>query len=99
MAAEAYFQAQSDLDILQDDLARLQREKSQLIANVDQLERSVESIALARFVNSGADGIPLLTGLQAPKDQVQAEVFVEVLTNNGSSTLDENDSASRRTSL
>lgn len=94
-AAEAYFQAQSDLDILQDDIVRLERETSQLIANVDQLERNVEAIALARFVNSGADGIPLLTGLQAPKDQVQAEVFAEVLTNNGSSTLDEYDLAQK----
>ncbi len=94
-AAEAFFEAQSDLDVLQDDLARLELEETQLIANVDQLERDVEAVALGRYVNSGATGIPLLTGLQAPKDQVQAEVFVDVLTNNGSDTLDQYDIAQK----
>jgi peptidoglycan LD-endopeptidase LytH len=92
-AAEAFFEAQSALEVLQDDLARLELEETQLIATVDQLQRDVEAVALGRYVNSGATGIPLLTGLQAPKDQVQAEVFVDVLTNNGSDTLDQYDVA------
>jgi peptidoglycan LD-endopeptidase LytH len=94
-AAEEFFQAQSDLEVLQDDVARLELEETQLIANVEQLQRDVESVALGRFVNSGATGIPLLTGLQAPKDQVQAEVFVDVLTNNGSDALDQYDVAQK----
>jgi murein DD-endopeptidase MepM/ murein hydrolase activator NlpD len=87
-AADAFFAAQSDLELLQDDLARLVVEESQLIATVAKLKSDVESIALGRFVESGAAGIPLLTGMQAPKDQVQAEVFVAVLTNNGTDALD-----------
>ena len=87
-AAEAFFQAQSDLEVLQDDVARLELEELQLIANVEKLKRDVEGVALGRFVDSGSGGIPLLTGMQAPKDQVQAEVFVDVLTNNGADAID-----------
>ncbi len=87
-AADAFFEAQSELETLQDDLARLLVEEAQLMATVEKLKSDVESVALGRFVESGADGIPLLTGMQAPKDQVQAEVFVTVLTNNGTDALD-----------
>jgi murein DD-endopeptidase MepM/ murein hydrolase activator NlpD len=91
--AEQFFKAQSDLEVLKDDFARLKDEESQLANKVSQLKQDVESVALGRFVDSGAGGIPLLTGLQAPKDQVQAEVFVDVLTNNSASALDEYDAA------
>ena len=51
--------------------------------------------AIARFATSGAKGIPLLTGLQAPKDQVQADVLVDVVTNAGSSSIDEFEAAQK----
>ena len=94
-AADAVFQAQSDLDVLQEDLGTLELEAEQLQATVDQLRGEVENVALARFVNSGASGIPLLTGLQAPQDQVQAEVYVDVLTNTGNDALDQYDVAQK----
>lgn len=94
-AAEAFFLAESDLEQLEDDLAALELEAEQLQGTVDQLRQDVEGVALARFVNSGASGIPLLTGLQAPQDQVQAEVFVNVLTNTGNDTLDQFDIAQK----
>lgn len=92
-AADAFFQAQSDLAVLQDDAADLQRETDDLEQRVGQLRRDVESIALARFAKSGAEGIPLLTGLQAPKDQVRADVLVGVISNAGSSSIDEFEAA------
>jgi murein DD-endopeptidase MepM/ murein hydrolase activator NlpD len=94
-AADAVFQAQSDLDVLQEDLGTLELEAEQLQATVDQLRGEVENVALARFVNTGASGIPLLTGLQAPQDQVQAEVYVDVLTNTGNDALDQYDVAQK----
>ncbi len=90
-AAEAFFQAESDLDVLQEELDTLIVDTDVLRATVERLRREVESVAVARFVTSGASGIPLLTGVQAPQDQVQAEVFVDVLTNSGAETLDEFD--------
>ena len=92
-AADAFFESQSNLELLEDDAARLELEAEQLAERVERLRRDVEAIALARFVNSGSSGIPLLTGLQEPKDQVQAEVYVDVMTNTGNSTLDRYDAA------
>ena len=88
-AAEAYFQAQSDLEVLEDEAVGMQRRAESLEARVDQLRRDVQAVAVARFATSGANGIPLLTGMQAPKDQVQADVLVSVVTNAGSSSIDE----------
>jgi len=88
-AAEEYFQAQSDLEVLEDEAMAMQRRTDVLSERVDQLRRDVESLAVSRFATSGAQGIPLLTGLQAPKDQVQADVLVDVVTNVGSSSIDE----------
>ena len=88
-AAAAFLQAQSDLEVLQDQARGLEGEETVLQERVDRLRRDVESMAVARFATSGSKGIPLLTGLQAPKDQVQADVLVDVVTDAGSSSLDE----------
>ncbi len=90
-AADAFLQAQSDLEVMQDEAVALEDEAARLQDRVDRLRRDVEAVAVARFATSGSKGIPLLTGLQAPKDQVQADVFSNVVTNAGSSTLDEFD--------
>ena len=92
-AADAYFQAQSDLEVLEDEAVGMEREAVALEQRVDELRRDVQSLAVARFATSGAEGIPLLTGMQAPKDQVQAEVLVDVVTNAGSSSIDEFEAA------
>ena len=88
-AAEAYFQAQSDLEVLEDDAVGMERRAEALEERVEKLRRDVQAVAVARFATSGAEGIPLLTGLQAPKDQVQADVLVDVVTNAGASSIDE----------
>jgi len=88
-AAAAFLQAQSDLEVLQDQAKGLESDESALQERVARLRRDVESLAVARFATSGSKGIPLLTGLQAPKDQVQAEVLVDVVTNAGSNSIDE----------
>jgi murein DD-endopeptidase MepM/ murein hydrolase activator NlpD len=88
-AADAFLQAQSDLEVLQDDAAELEKEASVLRERVEKLQRDVASLAVARFATSGSKGIPLLTGLQAPKDQIQAEVYGNVVTNAGNSSIDE----------
>ena len=95
-AADLFFQAQSDLELLQDDAHRLEREAVVLEDRVEQLRRDVESLPIARFAASGSRGHPAADrALQAPKDQVQAEVFADVVTNAGSSALDEFDFAQK----
>lgn len=88
-AADAYFQAESDLDQLEDDLAGLVIEEAQLQVTVDELRAEVEVVALNRYVASGTEGIPLLTDVSEPQDQIQADVFTDVLTNTGADTLDQ----------
>jgi peptidoglycan LD-endopeptidase LytH len=88
-AAAAFLQAQSNLELLQDEARALEAEAAVLVDRVEKLRLDVQSLAVARFAASGSQGIPLLTGLQAPKDQVQADVLVDVVTNAGASSLDE----------
>ncbi len=95
-AAAAFLQAQSDLEVLQDQARGLEGEEAVLRERVERLRRDVESLAVARFATSGSKGIPLLTGLQAPKDQVQADVLVDVVSDAGSSSLDEFDLAQKQ---
>jgi peptidoglycan LD-endopeptidase LytH len=93
-AAGAYFDAQSVLDQLVDDLDGLRAEEVQLQADVDALRVQVESIALSRYIESGTEGIPLLTNVSEPQDQIQADVFVDVVTSSSDDTLDQFDAAS-----
>jgi murein DD-endopeptidase MepM/ murein hydrolase activator NlpD len=76
----------------------MERRAEALAERVEKLRRDVQSLAVARFATSGAEGIPLLTGLQAPKDQVQADVLVAVVTNAGNSSIDEFQSAQKELS-
>ena len=94
-AADAYFQAESDLGQLEDDLAGLVIEEAQLQVTVDELRAQVEVVALARYIASGTEGIPLLTDVTEPGDQIQADVFTNVLTNTGADTLDQYEAADK----
>lgn len=94
-AAEAYFAAESTLDLLEEELTGLERQEGQLETEVAALRREVEAVALSRFVTSGTTGIPLLTEVSAPQDQIQAEVFVGVLTNTGADVIDQFDAAEK----
>lgn len=94
-AAEAFFQAESDLDVLAIELDGLEAQELQLQLRVDELRREVERVALGRFVSSGAEGIPLLTDVTEPRDRVQVEVYTGVLTNTGADTLDQFDAAEK----
>lgn len=92
-AADAFFEAESTLDLLQDDLDALEADEAALQVTVDQLRAEVELVALSRYISSGTRGIPLLTDLSEPQDQVQARVFTEISTNTGADSLDEYDAA------
>ena len=92
-AAQAFLDAQSELETLEDEVVQLELEAEQLEATVADLREDVESVALARFIGAGTSGIPLLTALQDPQAQVQAAVFVNLLTNTGNDVLDQYDVA------
>jgi murein DD-endopeptidase MepM/ murein hydrolase activator NlpD len=94
-AAQAFLDAQSELETLGDEVVQLELEAEQLETTVEGLRSKVESVALARFIGTGSSGIPLLTGIQDPQEQVQAAVFVDLLTNTGNDALDQYDEAQK----
>jgi peptidoglycan LD-endopeptidase LytH len=95
-AAEDYFAAESRLDLLEVDRERLKEEVDVLVVEVDELRKAVESVAIDRFVSSGASGIPILTDLRDPTDQLHGGVLADVATETGASTLDDYEEARTR---
>jgi murein DD-endopeptidase MepM/ murein hydrolase activator NlpD len=93
-AAAAYFDALSQLDQLEDQGKRLEREAAALQSQVDALRDQVEQVAVDRFVSSGNAGIPLLNGVREPSEQLQAEVLVSVATESSADAMDEFERAS-----
>lgn len=92
-AAQEFFESEGELHELEDRAATLEKEAEQLEATVAELQSEVESVAVNRFVAGGSAGIPLFTGIQDPQEQVQAEVFTDVLTNVSSDAFDQYDVA------
>jgi murein DD-endopeptidase MepM/ murein hydrolase activator NlpD len=88
-AAAAYFDALSELDHLEVEAARLERKSGKLEEQVAALRKQVEQVAVNRFVSSGSAGIPLLSGLREPAEQLQTEVLVSVVTDSSAEAMDE----------
>ena len=94
-AADAYFEAESVLAGLQDNLERIERQTTELQQAVDALEVDVAAAATQRFVQAGSSGIPILTDIDSPSDHAQAEVFAAVRTNDSFEILDEYEQAGK----
>lgn len=92
-AADAYFAAESELELLIEELDQLERKAELLEHEVAALRREVESIAVTRYVTSGTTGIPLLTEVTDPQDQIQAETYVDIVTNTSADIIDQFDAA------
>ena len=88
-AAAAYFDALSELDQLEDEAARLEKKSGELEQEVAALRKQVEHVAVNRFVSSGSAGIPLLSGVREPAEQLQTEVLVSVVTDSSAEAMDE----------
>ena len=93
-AATAVFDAESRLDQLDIEQATLRQEVAGLQAQVDQLQRTVEAVAVNRFTRSGTTGLPLLTGFETAGDQAQMEVLLDVVNETSAEDFDTYDSLS-----
>jgi murein DD-endopeptidase MepM/ murein hydrolase activator NlpD len=74
---------------LEDEDKRLTRETAVLEQQVDALREQVEQVAVNRFVSSGHAGIPVLSGMRDPTEQLQAEMLVSVVTDSSAEAMDE----------
>ena len=94
-AADAAFAAESALDALDTEVANIEVELADLEARSGSLQTGVEDVAIQRFVSGGGGGIPLLSGLDGPSAQAQADVLIEIVSDTSQSTLDEYDALSK----
>ncbi|MFP5487964.1 MAG: peptidoglycan DD-metalloendopeptidase family protein [Acidimicrobiia bacterium] len=92
-AAEDFFAAESRLDVLELEQERLRVELAELERTVADLKAAVELVAVNRFVSSGASGIPILTDLRGPTEQLHGGVLAEVVAESGATSLDDYDEA------
>ncbi len=92
-AAEDFFAAETRLHLLQLEQERLVLELADLADLVEELRLAVEFVAVNRFVTSGASGIPILTDLRQPTEQLHGDVLATVVAESGATTLDDYDAA------
>jgi murein DD-endopeptidase MepM/ murein hydrolase activator NlpD len=92
-AAEDFFAAESQLRLLELEQERLVLELEALAETVEELRLAVEFVAVNRFVSSGASGIPVLTDLRGPTEQLHGDVLATVVAESGATTLDDYDAA------
>jgi murein DD-endopeptidase MepM/ murein hydrolase activator NlpD len=90
-AADAWAQAQSDLDVLTVEMEDTERELADLEEKVSGLQSDVEKMAVNRFVNGSTSGIPLLSGLDGPNEQVLADMFSAIATSYSADAFDDFD--------
>ncbi len=87
-AADALFQAESDLDRLELSQQALQGDIKVLQAQIDSLRASVEKVAINRFTRSGTDSLPLLTGFRSAGEQAQVAVLIDVVNETSAEDFD-----------
>ncbi len=94
-AAVQWSQAEAELTSLQDEATKLEQEKAATQQQVDTLRTTVEKAAAERFMASGNGGIPILTGYQAPLDQLSAAELGRVAAGTSDQAFDQFDVAQR----
>ncbi len=87
-AADAYFASESRIDELTLQEAQLKSEIAALEGDVKALQLAVENVAIGRYTRSGSTGVPLLTGFQAPEDQIKIDALMEVIYDSSSNDFD-----------
>ena len=90
-AADAWADAQSQLDQLTVTMERTEEEIAALEQEIADLQTAVEEAAVLRFVTGSTGGIPLLNGLDGPTDRAQADVLASIATDVSADAFDEYD--------
>ena len=90
-AADALFEAESNLDSLDLQQEQLRSEVDALQAQIDQLQKTVEAVAINRYTRSGTSSLPLLTGFRSVGDQAQVDVLIDVVNETSADDFDQYD--------
>jgi peptidoglycan LD-endopeptidase LytH len=94
-AAAAYATAQFELEGLEAEASGLTARQQELSTEVAALRGQVEQSAVNRFMASGSEGIPLLTGSRQPLEQLQVDALVAVATETSADAFDTFDERTR----
>jgi murein DD-endopeptidase MepM/ murein hydrolase activator NlpD len=95
-AADAYFDALSQLDGLELEQAALEAEVSSLEQQIGALSSRVQAIAVRRFTRAGSNqASPLLSGFSSAEEQMQLAAFGQIIDENSEDDLDDFESLSR----
>ncbi len=88
-AADAWAAAESKVELLNDEKSSVDAEVVALQGKVDALRKTVETVAVNRYIGIGTTGIALLSGNIGPTEQAQTAVLVDIINEASSSSLDE----------
>jgi len=88
-AAEAWTQAESKLDGIRDEKTKLDQEVLALQQRANDLQATVESVAVNRYIGTGTTGIGLLTGTAGPTELAQTAMLIGIINEASASSLDE----------
>lgn len=88
-AADAWAAAESKLELLNDERSSVDAEVAALQRKADALQKTVEAVAVHRYIGTGTTGIALLSGNVGPTEQAQTAVLVDIINEASSSSLDE----------
>lgn len=94
-AADAMFEAESDLDTLDLEQQALEADIADIVAQLDALRERVEKVAINRFARSGTDSMPLLTGFRSAGEQAQVDVLIDVVNETSAEDVDEFEALTR----
>jgi peptidoglycan LD-endopeptidase LytH len=92
-SAQAWADAQSQLDQLEVDQQRLERETAELEARLGGLRSGVETLALQRFISGDAGAGSLFSGVEGPTNQIEADVLARLAANTSTASIDEFEAA------
>ena len=88
-AAQAMFDAESEIDTLTVDIAAAERQLTALDQEADEMRRSLEASAIRRFTQSGGSSFVLLGDVTAANDELTAQVLSAVTQQTGNFELDD----------
>lgn len=90
-AAQAMFDAESRIALLEDEIAETERQIAALEGEVGTLRESLAETAVRRFTGAGVTSNLLLTPISATNDQSSAEVYLGAATGSALVDADEYD--------
>lgn len=92
-AAQAWVDAETKLDQLSVEEARLQAEADVLRSKVDALRAGVQDLALDRYIRGDVGAAGLFVGLEGPTQRIEADILSRLAVDASSTSIDQFESA------